>query len=255
MVMDQSSEMKTRGAPMARRRSCAVSNEGNDVTTLIEVFRCIAQKSGGIPAPALNNSSDEPFAARSLDERKAVRDELDQLEADGERKGIALARELERAIEASKAAERAADEARKLVDRAKTVRDAHGWGLEVRKSKLRAELARGAPSIIDATIAELARHWETARVAGRHTGALRAPLTDAEVADNAAADAHLAGLVTAQSECDALRFEALSDADLAAALERIIRAIPSRYPREAVAIELPKANGSARPRATHRAVA
>jgi hypothetical protein len=225
------------------------------VTTLIDVFRWISAKTGGTAAPALNNSSDEPFAARSLDERKAVRDELDQLEAEGERKGIALARELERAIEASNAAERAADEARKLVDRAKTVRDAHDWGLEVRKSKLRAELARGASSVIDATLAELNRHWEAARVAGRNIGALRAPLTDAEVADNAAADAHLAGLMTAQLECDALRFEALSDADLAPALERIIARIPSRYPQqhEPVAIELPKTNGSARTRVANSA--
>jgi hypothetical protein len=182
------------------------------VTTLIDVFRWISAKTGGIAAPALNNTSDEPLAARSLDERKAVRDELDRLDAESERKGIALARELAGAIEASKAADRAADEARNLVDRAKTVRDAHDWGCEVRKSKLRAELARGASPLIDATIGEISRHWEAARVAGRHIGALRAPLTDAEVADNAAADAHLAGLVTAQSECDALRFEALSDA-------------------------------------------
>ncbi len=51
------------------------------------------------------------------------------------------------------AAERAADDARKLADRAKTLRDAHGWGVEIRRSKIRAELARGANPIIDATIA------------------------------------------------------------------------------------------------------
>ena len=173
--------------------------------------------------------------------------------------GVKYAREYEQASQESKAADRVAEEKRKLADRAKTVLAAHSWGVEVRSSKMRAELARGASPIIDQTIAELSRHWEAARGAGRHIGALRAPLTDAEVADNAAADAHLAGLMTAQSECDALRFEALSDGDLAAALERIIARIPSRYPqqREPIAIELAKPTGSARPRVAHstRAVA
>ena len=151
----------------------------------------------------------------------------------------------------SKAADRVAEEKRKLADHAKTLRDAHDWGLEIRKSKLRAELARGASPIIDATLAELNRHWEAARVAGRHIGSRNAPLSQAEIDDNACADRNLAGLVAAQQEVEALKLEALSDAELAAALERIIARIPSRYPqREAVAIEL-RPNGSTRSRVAH----
>jgi hypothetical protein len=84
---------------------------------------------------------------------------------------------------------------------------------------------------------------------------MRAPLKPEELADNAAADANLAGLVTAQHEIEALKFEALSDTELAAALEGIVAAIPSRYPaHERIAIG-PKANGSTRARVAHSATA
>jgi hypothetical protein len=65
----------------------------------------------------------------------------------------------------------------------------------------------------------------------------------------------LAGLVAAQSECDVLRFEALSDADLAAALKGISVRIPPRYlQHEPIAIELTP-SGSTRPRVAHSAKA
>jgi hypothetical protein len=223
------------------------------VTTLIDVFRWISARTGGMPPPALDNTGDEPAAARSLDERKAAREELDRLEVEGETMGVKLAREHERAVEASKAADRAADDARRLADRAKTVRDAYGWGIEVRKSKCRAELSRGASPIIDQTIAEISRHWELARAAGRHIGSRNAPLAPAELDDNRRADENLEGLRRAMGECESLKLEALSDTELAAALERIIAAIPSRYPaHEPIAIG-PKANGSTRARMAHSA--
>ena len=42
-----------------------------------------------------------------------------------------------------------------------------------------AELERGAPTMIDATIAELERQWQAERTAARHIAAIRAPLTEA----------------------------------------------------------------------------
>jgi hypothetical protein len=226
--------------------------------TLIDILRDLIRSKAGDSPVAYSTESGEPPAARTLEDRKAARAELDRLEVEGEAIGIKLAREHERAVEASKAADRAADDARKFADRAKTVRDAHGWGVEIRRSKLQAELARGASALIDQASAEIARLWEAARLAGRYIGAMNAPLTSAQLADNHHADANLGGLRQAIGECELLKLEALSDTDLAAALERIIARIPSRYPqqREAVAIELPRApNGAGRPRAAQSAKA
>jgi hypothetical protein len=56
--------------------------------------------------------------------------------------------------------------------------------------------------------------------------------------------------MTAQQECAALKLQALSDAELAHALERIVAKIPPRYPDlDQPAIVPPKKNGaSGRPR-------
>jgi hypothetical protein len=222
--------------------------------TLIEILRdLIAAKTGGSAIPTAPTKSDEPAAARTLEERQAARAELDRLEADGLRKCLALRRELESATEARVEAQRAADEAREVERRAQTARDVFDWGVQIRASKIRAELARGASPIIDAAVAELDRQWQAERTASRHIGAIHAPLSEAQVSDNAAADANLTGLRTAQQECESLKYEALSETELAAALERIIRGIPPRYPQhEPVAIDL-KTNGSTRPRVAHSA--
>jgi hypothetical protein len=60
----------------------------------------------------------------------------------------------------------------------------------------------------------------------------------------------LQGLLIAQRECEALRFEALTDAELAAALEGIVARIPPRYPQhEAKSGALMKRHGGGgRPR-------
>ena len=224
------------------------------MTPLLEILlNLIRSKAGGAPVAHAGTESDEPPVARTYDERKAARSELDRLAVEGETVGLNLAGQLTQASEARVAAERALEDARKHEAGLKAARDANSWGVQCRMSALRARLERGAPAILDATLGELNRQWEAARVAGRHIGAIRAPLTRAELADNAAADANLAGLVTAQQEIEALKFEALSDTELAAALERIVAAIPSRYPaHEPIAIG-PKANGSTRARMAHSA--
>jgi hypothetical protein len=216
------------------------------MTIFIDILRRIGAKTGGTAAPALSNSSDEPFAARSLEDRTAAVAAVHRLVTEGETMGVKLAREGEQKTATRIAKERDAEEARKDEERAKTALATHSWGVEVRISKLRAELARGASPLIDQTIAELARVWEAARVAGRHIGAMRSPLTQSEIDDNFAADRNLAGLVTAQQEVEALKYEALSEPELAAALERIIAAIPPRYPQhEPIAIALLKKTGAA----------
>jgi hypothetical protein len=224
------------------------------MTPLLEVLlNLIRSKAGAAPVAHDGAESDEPPAARTPDARKAARAELDRLAVEGEAVGLKLAGQLDQAREARIAAERALEDARKREENAKAARDASSWGNQCRSSAIRATLERGAPEVINQAVAELSRQWESARIAGRHIGAMRAPLSQAEIDDNAAADANLAGLVTAQQEIEALKFEALSDTELASAMERIIGKIPSRFPnREPVAIKLLKRNGGAgSPRLAH----
>lgn len=223
--------------------------------TLIEILKgIIADKTGGSITPTAPNGNDEPRAARTPEERTTACAELERLEHEGETVGVKLRREHERATGQREAAERALAEARKAESHARSAYDLHSWGVDVRRSRISAMLRRGAAPIIDQVADELARQWEAARFAGRHIGAMNAPLTATEIADNAAADANLAGLMAAQRECEALKLRALSDDDLARELERIVAAIASRHPRyePPAAIEV-NATARARTRLAHSA--